>query len=403
MNPLLGKNFIFLITANCLAFCGWVFRNYLINWYVLEKTNSTLMVGLFAAIPTFFVLFISPFGGQLADKFSRKKIFLTMRIFSMILFFLLALFIHIELYPLLFIALCFSGIGITAGLEISASRNLILDIVGFKYLTWGNSITEFLNSFLSTVGPLTIAVFFTSISDTRVFFTMPAAHFVSVISALLLFLYFKENNSGYSEDSDEAKKDKSIKEGIVYSYKSVNIRILLILTFTLLFWALSQPLIPKIARDVLDSGSTGYAILLSGEALGAIVGSIALPLFPKLFRNSKSIVFCISIYGVAILFFALSKSIIFSVFVLALGGFFHVIWFTVIIILLQTIPDDNHKGRVIGLFFTFIQAYGLGYILGGLMGESIGIIPTLFIAAIIPVIIHLVCYGASREFRTLKS
>ena len=87
MNPLLGKNFIFLITANCLAFCGWVFRNYLINWYVLEKTNSTLMVGLFAAIPTFFVLFISPFGGQLADKFSRKKIFLTMRIFSMILFF----------------------------------------------------------------------------------------------------------------------------------------------------------------------------------------------------------------------------------------------------------------------------------------------------------------------------
>ena len=110
---------------------------------------------------------------------------------------------------------------------------------------------------------------------------------------------------------DEAKKDKSIKEGIVYSYKSVNIRILLILTFTLLFWALSQPLIPKIARDVLDSGSTGYAILLSGEALGAIAGSIALPLFPKLFRNSKSIVFCISIYGVAILFFALSKSIIF--------------------------------------------------------------------------------------------
>ena len=37
-----------------------------------------------------------------------------------------------------------------------------------------------------------------------------------------------------------------IKEGIVYSYKSVNIMILLILTFTLLFWALSQPLIPKI-------------------------------------------------------------------------------------------------------------------------------------------------------------
>jgi len=150
MNPLLSKNFILLIIANCLAFCGWVFRNYLINWYILEKTNSTFMVGLIAAIPTFFVLFISPLGGQLADKFSRKKLFLIARFFSFIFFLFAAIFIHVNFYPILFIILCFSGIGITAGLEVSASRNLILDVVGFKYLTWGNSITEFLNAFLST-------------------------------------------------------------------------------------------------------------------------------------------------------------------------------------------------------------------------------------------------------------
>jgi MFS family permease len=401
MNPLLGKNFIFLITANCLAFCGWVFRNYLINWYVLEKTNSTLMVGLIAAIPTFFVLFISPFGGQLADKFSRKKIFLIARIISFIFFFLVALFVHMNFYPILFIVLCFSGIGIAAGLEVSASRTLILDIAGFKYLTWGNSITEFLNSFLSTIGPLAIAVFFTSISNTEVFFSMPAVHLISAMAALMLFIYFKEAKN--EDDNKEDGIDKSIKDGIIYSYKSVNIRILLILTFTILFWALSQPLIPKIARDVLGSGSSGYAILLSSEALGAMIGSIALPLFPKIFRNSKSIVVCILIYSIALFFFSLSTSIFLSVFLLAVGGFFHVIWFTVILILLQTLPDTNHKGRVVGLFFTVIQAYGLGFILGGLLGESIGIVPTIITASIVPIIVHFICYGVSKEFRVLKS
>ena len=100
MNPLLKRNFIFLTLANCLAFCGWVFRNYIINWYVLEKTNSTFMVGLIAAIPTLIVPFVSPFGGQLADKFSRKTVFFISRAASLGFFFFLAFFVQIDFYPL---------------------------------------------------------------------------------------------------------------------------------------------------------------------------------------------------------------------------------------------------------------------------------------------------------------
>tara|TARA_B100001029_G_scaffold179624_1_gene189959 strand:+ start:30850 stop:31932 length:1083 start_codon:yes stop_codon:yes gene_type:complete len=360
------------------------------------------MVGLIAAIPTFFVIFISPLGGQLADKFSRKKLFLIARIISFIFFLFAAIFIHANFYPIFFIILCFSGIGVTAGLEVTASRNLILDVVGFKYLTWGNSITEFINAFLSTTGPLVIAIFFTSISNTIIFFSMPAVHLISVAAAFMLFIYLKETKND-SDKGLEKGVDKSIKEGIVYSYKSVNIRILLILAFTILFWGATQPLIPKIARDTLGSGASGYATLLSSEAFGAMIGSIALPLFAKIFRNSKSIVACIIIYSIVLFFFSLSTSIYLSILLLIIGGFFHIIWFTVVLILLQTIPDDDHKGRVVGLFFTVIQAYGLGFILGGLLGESIGIVATITIAAIIPVIVHLVCYGASKDFRTLKS
>ena len=404
MNPLLKRNFIFLTLANCLAFCGWVFRNYIINWYVLEKTNSTFMVGLIAAIPTLIVPFVSPFGGQLADKFSRKTVFFISRAASLGFFFFLAFFVQIDFYPLLCIALCFVGIGFTAGFEIAASRNLILDVVGFKYLTWGNSITEFVNAFLSTAGPLFMALFFTSTSNTGIFFSMPIVQTLSVIAAFLLFMSFKETKDEKSEEIDDGlKKDKSILDGVLYAFRSTNIRILLILSSTLLFWGLSQPLIPKIARDALNSGSTGYAILLSSDAVGCMIGAIALPLFPRIFRNSKAIVFCITAYSLLFIIFALSKSILLSVILLALGGFFHLIWFTVIIILIQTISDTDHKGRVVGLFFTVIQAYGLGFLLGGLLGELIGITSTIIIASLLSIAIHLVAFGSSREFRLLKS
>ena len=88
---------------------------------------------------------------------------------------------------------------------------------------------------------------------------------------------------------------------------------------------------------------------------------------------------------------------------MALGGFAHLMWFTVIIIMLQTLPDKDHKGRVIGLFFTVIQLYGLGLIVGGFMGDSIGTTPTLIFAAISLVTVHLVCFAMSPKFRQLKS
>ena len=79
-----------------------------------------------------------------------------------------------------------------AGIEVPAARNLILDVATFKFLTLGNSIMEFVNQVLSTAGPPLIAIFFTSIDDTFIFFSMPGVHALSVLFAFLFFIRFKE-------------------------------------------------------------------------------------------------------------------------------------------------------------------------------------------------------------------
>ena len=400
MNPVISKTFTYLMLANGFAFSGWVIRNYLINWWVLEKTNSTTIVGLVAASPTITVLLTAPLGGQLADKYSRKKLFLMVRIISVFLFFSVALAIHLDFYALTIVVICFLGIGIQAGIEVPAARNLILDVATFKFLTLGNSIMEFVNQVLSTAGPPLIAIFFTSIDDTFIFFSMPGVHALSVLFAFLFFIRFKEEKN---VEENESNNKKTLMDGISYSYNFINIRILLILTSTILFWGLTQPLIPRISKDILDAGSGGYAILLSTGALGAMIGSITLPLAQSIFRNSKSIVLCITFYSITLIGLALSKSIVLSGIFLGLGGFFHLIWFTVIIILLQTLPDENHRGRVVGLFFTFVQLYGLGFIIGGALGDTIGINPTIYIASSSLIAIHLICFISSSSFRSLKS
>ena len=109
------------------------------------------------------------------------------RIISVFLFFSVALAVHLDFYALPIVVICFLGIGVQAGIEVPAARNLILDVATFKFLTLGNSIMEFVNQVLSTAGPPLIAIFFTSIDDTFIFFSMPGVHALSVLFAFLFF------------------------------------------------------------------------------------------------------------------------------------------------------------------------------------------------------------------------
>ena len=86
---------------------------------------------------------------------------------------------------------------------------------------------EFVNQVLSTAGPPLIAIFFTSIDDTFIFFSMPGVHALSVLFAFLFFIRFKEEKN---IEEDEEKNKKTLMDGVYYSYKFINIRILLILT-----------------------------------------------------------------------------------------------------------------------------------------------------------------------------
>jgi MFS family permease len=400
MNPLKSINFRFLVFANAFAFLGWVIRNLLINWYILEETNSTTLVGLFAAIPSFIMFFCGPLGGQLADKYQRKFIFLLTRLSACVIFFFLALSIQAEFYVMYIIFVCLIFVGIQEGMEAPSERTLIVDVVGLKYITLGNSITEFFNSFLNSVGPLLVAILLLSIESVKLFWSLPLVYIISLIFAVLLFVNFK--NPTFDQDEVLNKQNKSLIEGLKYSFDDVNIRTLLILAATVFFWGISQPLIPKIARDILKIGESGYGILIASEGFGWMIGSVLIPIFPKLLRNSKSIVICITIYALSMILFVISSNLVVSIFSLILGGIFHLIWWTVIIIMLQNLADNFHRGRVIGLFFAFTQLSGLGFIVGGWSGESFGILTTIIFSSLLLIMIHLLIFIISRKFRLLK-
>ena len=133
--------------------------------------------------------------------------------------------------------------------------------------------------------------------------------------------------------------------------------------------------------DVLHGDNTAFALVLSAQAIGGLTGAFLVGRF--LSRVSAGV-----LMGVGSIIFA---AIDFAIF--GYGVFLPVVWPALIGMVIvgipataigvgyttlqQTLIEDSHRGRVVGLFGT-LMAIGmvLGTLSAGFLGQTIGIVPT---------------------------
>ena len=73
---------------------------------------------------------------------------------------------------------------------------------------------------------------------------------------------------------------------------------------------------------------------------------------------------------------------------------------TVLFTLVQTVVDETVRGRVVGVAQVGMQLLGVGYLAGGLIAEILGLSLAIIIPAILWVLLSILAYTVSREFRS---
>lgn len=71
---LLSKNFLFLMLGQALSMFGTNMIRFVISLYVLDVTGSAAIFGAFTAINYLPAIFLSPFGGVIADRGDKRKL-----------------------------------------------------------------------------------------------------------------------------------------------------------------------------------------------------------------------------------------------------------------------------------------------------------------------------------------
>jgi MFS family permease len=315
-------------------------------------------------------------GGTIADRYDRFKVLLLTQIASMVQAIAMTLVVVFTDYSVVELIVLSVLLGIVNAFDVPARQSLVHYMVERKEDV-GNAIA--LNSTMVNlarlIGPA-VAGFILETFGAGICFMLNALSFIAVIVSLLAMKL-----PAYIPQAHTQKMFADLKDGLHYlkSTPSLGVLVLLLSLMSLLVLPYTT-LFPIIAKETLGGDATIYGYLNSFVGVGALSGAILLASLRTNSNLRKLLIIATTLFGLGILFFALSHTLSFSFLFCTLAGFGMMLHVTIINTLLQTTSSSEMRGRVISYFaMAFFGMQPLGALLIGTISHYIGAEETLIL------------------------
>lgn len=373
------KNFRLFFTGQSISLIGTWMHQTALSWLIYKTTGSKLLLGLIPALSSLPMFFLAVFGGVIADRFPKKKIIIATQSLAMILVAVLAVLVSFNLFKIWHIAFIAVLLGINLAVDMPVRQSFLIEITGKDDLMNAIALNSSIVNLARVIGPAIAGIIMVNYGISWCFI-LNALSFIAVLIALFNInipkIPIKERTESILQYTISGFK--YIKENKLI----LNIMILMMLV-GIFGWSYSI-LIPALAKDIFLKSEKGYALLVSANGAGALIGA----LFVAYIGNSpkKRNLMNWSIYFFSIMLFLLSLSRIYWIsLIFMLGaGMGLVIYFSCATTLIQSSVEDSIRGRVMGIWaLIFGGMVPLGSLFSGVFAQKFGVPATLFLSSII--------------------
>lgn len=142
-------------------------------------------------------------------------------------------------------------------------------------------------------------------------------------------------------------------------------------------------LMPIFAKNILGGGPHTLGFLMAGVGCGAIGGAFFLAPRRDAQGLERIIPIASTIFGIGLITFSLSKTFLLSLLLIAVSGFGMMVQNVSSNTLIQTIVDDDKRGRVMSFHsMAFMGTAPFGSLIAGSLASRIGAPNTLIISGI---------------------
>ena len=324
-----------------------------VPWQMYQLTQSSAMVGLIylaELIPMFTLAFL---GGALADYVDKRKLLRITEIFQTLLTLVLLVNALLDQPRIWVLFVCVAGHAGLAALQRPAFESIIQKIIPPELISSVMALNSVRFHLGMIAGPAIAGILATQLSPVVVY-TIDLVTFIGTLVAVFMLNYVPP------PDNPERPSLDGIKRGIKYAFSRQELLGTYFIDIVAMFFAFPQALYPALAV-IYGEGYVGF--FPAAIAIGALLASFTSGWTKNVHRHGVMVVGAALLWGVGILFFGLSTSIVPALIFLGAAGFFDMIsgifrgsiWN-------QTIPNYL-RGRLAGIEM-------ISYLTGPMLGSA---------------------------------
>ncbi len=355
--------------------------------YTITRDPLALgLTGLAEAVP---FIGLSLYGGHLADRLSKRKIIL--RSVGVISAGSVGLFVVAHgtataaASPTLLVGVIYGSvflIGLSRAFQSPAASSLRSFLVPVH--VFENAATWSSSSFQvgAIVGPAIGGFLYAAVGFT------PTLLIVVVLMIVTWLLYTRVGEHRALEARPTGDLIRSVKEGVRFVWRTKIILYAISLDlFSVLFGGVVA-ILPIYAQDILNVGSEGLGLLRAAGSVGAVVTILILQRVSPMRHAWRNLLIAVTGFGITIVTFALSHSMVLSVVALALSGAFDSVSVVIRQTLLQLQTPDAMRGRVMAVNGIFISSSNeLGAFESGSAAKLMGVVPSAVFGGVMTLVI----------------
>jgi MFS family permease len=167
---------------------------------------------------------------------------------------------------------------------------------------------------------------------------------------------------------------EQFREGWRYVYGFPPIRkVLLLLALVSLIGMPYTVLMPVFANEILHGGPNTLGLLMAASGVGALTGAMFLAARKSVLGLGKYIPLMTGAFGAGLIAFSLSRTLWLSLLLMVLTGLGFMVQMAVSNTLIQTIVEEDKRGRVMSFYtMAFMGTAPFGSLLAGSAAERIG-------------------------------
>jgi MFS family permease len=363
------RNYRLFFSGQSMSLIGTWMQRIAMPWLVYRMTGSALLLGVVGFAGQIPIFLLSPIAGVLTDRWNRYRVLLFTQVISAIQAFILAGLSLLGIIQVWHIVVLSVILGSTNAFDVPSRHSFVIDMVEKKEHL-GNAIA--LNSLMFNgarlIGPSIAGIILATTSE-GICFLINAVSYLFVIGSLLLM---KLKLGPALKKESHVLKDMS--EGLKYVFGFAPIKYLIILLSISSLMGMSYSvLMPVFAKEILHGDSHTYGFLMGAAGFGALLGALFLASRETVLKMGRIVPAAAFLFGSSLVVLSFTRIFSVSLLLMVFLGMGLMMQNAASNTILQTITDDDKRGRVMSFYtMSIIGTAPFGSLMAGWLAKTIG-------------------------------